>query len=186
MATHRHLLLIGGARSGKSRLAIDLAETWIEPVTYVATATAGDDDMAARIRRHQHERPSQWTTVEAATDLDVAVEAIDADQAVVVDCITMWTANEMLGGRPADEIVEAARRLGAALRTRPTPVVVVTNEVGSGVVPATVSGRDYRDLLGRVNHCLARALDETMLVVGGMVTRLESPHVAFPELDEPT
>jgi len=177
------ILLVGGARSGKSRLAIELATTWDEPIAFVATATAGDADMAARIDRHRAERSPAWETVEAPADLTVAVDNIDPELGIVIDCITMWVANEMLGGATAAVITAAAHALAATLVSRPAPAIVVTNEVGSGVVPSTVSGREFRDLLGGVNRVLADRLDVTYLVVAGQVAELQRPGSAFPGLD---
>jgi len=178
----RTLLLIGGARSGKSRLAVDLAHGWDRPVTFVATATAGDDDMAARIDRHRAERPAEWQTVEAATGLVGALRDIDAKRGVVIDCITLWVTNEMLAGVGHDAIITQADAMAAALAVRPAPSVVVTNEVGSGVVPATASGREFRDLLGGVNRMLADRLDASYLVVAGQLVELHRPHSVFDGL----
>ncbi|MDH4171504.1 MAG: bifunctional adenosylcobinamide kinase/adenosylcobinamide-phosphate guanylyltransferase [Acidimicrobiia bacterium] len=180
--TARAILLLGGARSGKSRLAVDLATVWTVPVTVVVTATAGDDDMTDRIRRHRIERPPGWTTVEAPEDLIVAITAVPADHGIVLDCLTMWAANNMLAEQPDETVVQTAAVVADRLMARPGPAVVVTNEVGSGVVPATVSGRAYRDLLGRVNRSFADRLDATYLVAAGLVTELHSPRDVFREL----
>lgn len=176
------LLLVGGARSGKSRLAVDLARSWPDPVTFVATATAGDDDMADRIAQHQAERPEAWHTVEAPTGLTDALRGVDAGRALVVDCITMWAANEMLAGAGHDEVLARAEQVADTVVARPTPAVVVTNEVGSGVVPGTEAGRDFRDLLGGVNRVLAERLEASYLVVAGQLVELRRPHDVFDRL----
>ncbi len=172
----RSMLLLGGARSGKSTLAIDLAERWqrsasSRAVTFVATATAGDDDMARRIDRHRGERPTAWATIEEPTQLVVALKAAPTADLVIVDCLTMWTAN--LGEIPESELLTRATAAGSAIADRTGPTIVISNEVGLGVVPPTELGRSYRDRLGRVNQVMARHLDETRLLVAGRTLRLD-------------
>lgn len=158
-------LLLGGARSGKSTLAVRIARAWEEPVAFVATAVAGDADMAARIALHREERPPSWACVEEPLDLGGAMER-ERDAAVVVDCLTVWVANLLERGTAAETIAEAERVAGlAAARERPT--VVVSNEVGLGVHPATRAGREFRDVLGRVNATWAAAADDVRLLVAG-------------------
>jgi adenosylcobyric acid synthase len=159
--------LLGGARSGKSALALSLAGG--APVTFVATGTAGDEEMAERIERHRAERPVSWSTVEEPVALREAIEA--AEGTVVVDCLSFWVANLVEAGW-ADAAVEAeaeaAARVAAGLRT-----IAVSNEVGLGVVPATPLGRRYRDVLGRVNASWAEAAEDAYLVVAGRALRLD-------------
>lgn len=155
-------LLIGGARSGKSALALKMAEG---EVVWIATAEAGDAEMAARIERHRAERPASWRTVEEPVDLVGALRATPGDACVVVDCLTLWVANTM------DE--ERAREAAALAAARPGKTIAVTNEVGMGIVPATELGRAYRDLLGRVNAIWAEAADQVLLVVAGRTLELE-------------
>ena len=149
-------LLIGGARSGKSSLALELAAG---EVVFVATAEAGDAEMAARIDAHRAERPESWTTVEAPRDLAGALRAAPAEACVVVDSLTLWVANTL------DE--DAAREAAAVAASRRGDTIVVTNEVGMGIVPANELAREYRDLLGRVNASWADAADRVLLVVAG-------------------
>jgi adenosylcobyric acid synthase len=159
--------LLGGARSGKSALALSLAGDG--PVTFVATGTAGDDEMAERIERHRAERPAGWVTVEEPVALRDAVAA--AQGTVVVDCLSLWVANLLEAGW-ADAEVEAeavaAAQVAAGRRT-----IAVSNEVGLGVVPATPLGRRYRDVLGRVNASWAAAAEDAYFVVAGRALRLE-------------
>lgn len=161
--------LLGGARSGKSSLALELAERVGGPVTFIATATAGDDEMAARIEAHRAERPGTWTTVEEPIRLLDALEA--AEGTVVVDCLSLWVANLLEDG--ATEIEEQAVAAAAGAAGRRT--IAVSNEVGLGVVPATPLGRRYRDVLGRVNAAWAEAAEVTLLVVAGRALPLSSP-----------
>ena len=167
------VLLVGGARSGKSSLALELVRRWRGPVTVVATGEAGDDEMAERIRRHRAERPAEWTTVEEPRDLGGALACVGDDDAVVVDCLSLWVANLLERGDSDLEVEEEARRVAAIAAARPAPTVAVTNEVGLGVVPATPLGRRYRDVLGRANADWAAAAEHVALVVAGRPLRLE-------------
>ena len=161
--------LLGGARSGKSALAVELAERAGGPVTFIATATAGDEEMAARIAAHRAERPDAWTTVEEPLRLRAALDA--AEGTVVVDCLSLWVANLLEAG--AADIEEQAVEAAAVAGARRT--IAVSNEVGLGVVPATPLGRLYRDVLGRVNAAWAEAAETTLLVVAGRALPLASP-----------
>lgn len=170
-------VLTGGARSGKSAAAVAAAAASGAPVTFIATAEPGDDEMAERIQRHRAERPAHWTTVEAPRDLAGAVAGVDPADTVIVDCLSIWTTNRMLEDPPVDgaELVAEASGLAVQLAARPGLAVVVTNEVGSGIVPATPLGREFRDLLGSVNQAVARAADATYLVVAGRLLPLVDP-----------
>lgn len=165
-------LLLGGARSGKSTLAVQMAERQSLSVVFVATAEAFDDDMAQRIVRHRDERPAHWTTVECPVELADAVDAAPADAFVVVDCLTVWMANLMVHG--ADRGVATAG-LVSALARRNAATVVVSNEVGMGIVPEHPMGREYRDELGRLNQQVAAFAHSTLLLVAGRAIRLDDP-----------
>lgn len=170
-------VLTGGARSGKSAAAVAAAAASGAPVTFIATAEPGDEEMAERIQRHRTERPAHWTTVEAPRDLAGAVAGVDPADTVIVDCLAIWAANRMLTEpRPGDaDIQEEASRLADVLARRTGLSLVVTNEVGSGVVPPTPLGRDFRDLLGLVNQAVVRAADTAYLVVAGRLLPLVDP-----------
>jgi adenosylcobinamide kinase / adenosylcobinamide-phosphate guanylyltransferase len=168
-------LLLGGARSGKSALAVRLAQSWAGPVVFVATAEARDADMAERIEQHRRARPAGWTTVEAPRELVAALQDAPNDALLVVDCLSLWVANVMETGWEAGRIEEAARAAAAYLSKRPAASVVVSNEVGLGIVPATELGRTYRDVLGRVNGVFAAAADSAQLIVAGRALELGAP-----------
>lgn len=166
-------LVTGGARAGKSRYAISLMDRE-HPVTYIATAQALDEDMRGRIARHRAERPAAWGTLEAPIQLASAVLQAPPADALIIDCLTLWVSNLLLrapegtrGGEPWYPAREVGELLDA-LRARRSPVVVVTNEVGLGVVPPTPIGRVYRDALGRVNQQVAEAADRVSFVVAGI------------------
>jgi adenosyl cobinamide kinase/adenosyl cobinamide phosphate guanylyltransferase len=168
-------LLTGGARSGKSNLAQQLASAVADDVTFVATATRSDADMSARIDRHRAARPGHWATVEAPLKLEPALEEIGSEAVVIVDCLTLWVSNLMLEGFRDDEIEERAAKAAAIASARSGYTFVVTNEVGSGVHPDTELGLRFRDVLGRVNATWSQVSDSVYLVIAGRVLELELP-----------
>jgi adenosylcobinamide kinase / adenosylcobinamide-phosphate guanylyltransferase len=167
-------LLLGGARSGKSALAVELGRRHHGAVTFVATSPAAlDDDLSGRIARHRAERPG-WPTIEEPLDLAGALAAAGDDLAIV-DCVTLWVSNLMARGDRDADVEALAASTAAAAAGRAAPTVVITNEVGLGVHPSTDLGRRYRDLLGRVNQCWAAAADNALLLVAGRAIRLTDP-----------
>ena len=167
-------LLVGGARSGKSSLAVEIGIRHDGPVVFVAAAEAFDDDLAQRIARHRDERPD-WPTVEAPVALAEAIAACDPDALVIVDCLTVWVGNLFHHLPSAAHRAEAYAAFEAALSARSGPTVVVSNEVGLGLHPDTALGRDYRDELGRLNQRVAAACDRTLLLVAGRALALSDP-----------
>ena len=155
------VLYLGGARSGKSRLAVERAQASGGPVVFVATGAAGDEEMRDRLQRHQAERPAEWGTIEEPLDLAGALARVPGGATALVDCLSLWVAN----GGSGDEALEVAR-------TRDGLTLAVTNEVGMGIVPDNALARAYRDDLGRVNAAWAAAADEAWLVVAGRTLRL--------------
>jgi adenosylcobinamide kinase/adenosylcobinamide-phosphate guanylyltransferase len=163
-----HVLLTGGARSGKSALAIALASASDADVVFLATGQPGDDEMAARIALHRAERPVDWTTIEEPRRLLEAIGSVDPRACLIVDCLSLWVANVLASGH----VDSAAAAAAAAAAARPGTTIVVTNEVGLGVVPATPLGREYRDVLGRVNAIWAERASAAYLVVAGRLLPL--------------
>jgi adenosyl cobinamide kinase/adenosyl cobinamide phosphate guanylyltransferase len=166
------VVLLGGARSGKSALAVDLARRRDAPVTVVATAEARDDEMAARIATHRAARPAEWETIEEPLELAAAIARVPPASTLVVDCVSLWIAN-LLERRGVDAAEREGCFAATAAAARAGLTVAVSNEVGLGVVPATPLGRAYRDVLGRVNAVWADAADDALFVVAGRALRLE-------------
>jgi adenosyl cobinamide kinase/adenosyl cobinamide phosphate guanylyltransferase len=160
-------LLLGGARAGKSELAVRMARSWNSDVTFLATAEAWDEEMAERIRRHQSQRPPHWTTVEVPRHLDRAIADVPPHCGVVIDCLTLWVNNVMADKIPDDDVPALARKLAEQAAAHPAPVVAVTNEVGLGVVPMNRLSRRFVDLLGAVNRVWVDVAARSLLVVAG-------------------
>jgi adenosyl cobinamide kinase/adenosyl cobinamide phosphate guanylyltransferase len=168
------VLLLGGARSGKSALAVRIAAASGDRVTFVATAQAGDEEMAERIGRHRAGRPGGWTTVEEPLALLDAVLSAPADDFLVVDCLTLWVSGLVERGEGEGAVLAAAGEVARALARRAPGAVVVSNEVGLGIVPANRTARVFRDTLGSVNTALASLADRTALMVAGRLHQLDS------------
>jgi adenosylcobinamide kinase/adenosylcobinamide-phosphate guanylyltransferase len=156
-------LVLGGARSGKTRYALAAAERLGERPVMIATAEALDAEMAARIARHRAERGAQWRTLEAPLDLAGALGAVEAGETAVVDCLTLWLSNLMYAERDVERETET---LVAALAGR--RVILVANEVGLGVVPDNALARRFRDEAGRMNQRIAAAADRVVFVAAGL------------------
>jgi adenosyl cobinamide kinase/adenosyl cobinamide phosphate guanylyltransferase len=166
-------LLIGGARAGKSDIAVRRAKEWNGPVVFIATAEPRDDEMAERIARHKASRPPEWTTLEIRAELGAALREAPSDAFVIVDCLTLWVSGLMETELPGADIETRARDAAALASSRTAPTVVVTNDVGGGIVPANALARRFRNVLGTVNRIWADASDETLLVVAGRTLRME-------------
>jgi adenosylcobinamide kinase / adenosylcobinamide-phosphate guanylyltransferase len=161
----RLTLVTGGARSGKSRYAESLITALPPPWVYVATAESGDTEMAARIAAHRAGRSTQWKIIEAPHALARVFSQISADAPVLVDCLTLWLSNRCLAGADIDAEVG---QFANALARHAGPVVLVTNEVGSGIVPDNALARRFRDEQGRLNQRIAALADRVVLVVAGL------------------
>ncbi len=165
----RTRLVLGGARSGKSRHAQALAEACPGPRAFIATAQAFDAEMVERIARHRADRDADWRTIEAPLALPEAIAMADT-AVILVDCLTLWASNLLLGDADTDEATAA---LLAALVATPARVMLVSNEVGWGIVPDNALARRFRDVAGRINQRVAAAVDRVDLVVAGLAMRLK-------------
>jgi len=172
-AGYRRVLVLGGARSGKSRYAERLAAACGEPVLYVATATASDAEMAERIARHRAQRPAHWRTLEAPTDVARQVaDALREVRTVLVEDLGLLLSNRLLADDAASAEAGALADVEALVRVAAN-VVLVSNEVGLGLVPPYPLGRVFRDALGRLNQHAAALADEVVLIVAGLPLRLK-------------
>lgn len=172
-------MVIGGARSGKSRYAMGLAEARegqeVCQVAFIATAQAGDAEMLRRIAEHRKARPAAWQTFEEPFQICTLLERIgDGFTIILLDCLTLWLSNLLLDGTKGEgEILDEVEKLITVARARRAQVVIVSNEVGMGIVPSTSLGRTFRDLAGRANQLLAREADEVVALWVGLPLKLK-------------
>ena len=158
-------LILGGARSGKSRYAEKLIEAQPGPRIYLATAEARDGEMERRIAEHRARRDRSWQTIEAPHDLAAALSALPSRSAVLVDCLTLWLSNRLLADADIDREIEGLER---ALASHDGAVVAVSNDVGSGIVPDNALARRFRDLQGVLNQRIAAKASRVVLMVAGL------------------
>ena len=165
-----HLTLVtGGTRSGKSRFAVELAKRMDGRIAYIATCHAADREMKRRVARHRQERPAHWTTVEHPADLVRALSRLNGKvEGVIIDCLTMHVSELLMRGVSEQRTQQHVHRLCEAIRSTRYPVIVVTNEVGSSVVPDHPRGRQFRDLAGLANQTAAGFADAVYLLVAGI------------------
>jgi adenosylcobinamide kinase/adenosylcobinamide-phosphate guanylyltransferase len=165
------ILFLGGARSGKSRIAQEIAEMQVGELVYIATGQALDDEMADRIGRHRADRGPRWRTVECPIDLAAAVVAEGAaGRVLLVDCLTLWLSNLMFAEQDSEA---ASASLVAALAASPSTIMLVSNEVGCGIVPENALARRFRDEAGRLNQAIAAAADTVFLVAAGLTLKMK-------------
>lgn len=164
-------LILGGARSGKSRYAQTLAEAFDDDLIFIATGEAFDDEMAERIAHHRADRGPRWDTIEAPLALGEAIRSHAAPgKLLLIDCLTLWVSNLMHAER---DIVAATDELIAAIGDARGPVILVANEVGLGIVPDNALARRFRDEAGRVNQAVAAAANEVSFIAAGLPLRLK-------------
>ncbi|MCY3831203.1 MAG: bifunctional adenosylcobinamide kinase/adenosylcobinamide-phosphate guanylyltransferase [Rhodospirillaceae bacterium] len=172
MTVDNLILVLGGARSGKSRHAEALVGAAPAPWHYIATAEALDDEMRRRIDEHRSRRGAGWQTVEAPLDLAAALDAVPAGAPVLIDCLTLWLSNLMLAGRATGPAEDA---LIAALERRRGLTVLVSNEVGTGIVPENRLARDFRDAAGNLHRRVAAIAQHVHFMVAGIPTIVKGP-----------
>ena len=170
----RVIFVTGGARSGKSRLAEELAERFGAPLAYLATGEAGDAEMRERIERHGSRRGPAWLTIEEPYDLAGAIKRNDAFfKVMLVDCITLWLTNLLLKSNNTQKVIDDVTAFSALFPLLKTPLILVSSEVGMGIVPENSLARAFRDLAGETNQLLAGAADEVYVTFSGLPLKLK-------------
>ena len=167
-------LYLGGAKSGKTRLAMAEASTHPPQRIYLATAEARDGEMVSRIKNHQAERGTDWRTVEAPLDPAAALAAQGGAEVVMIDCLTLWLNNLLAQTEDYDEIMGKVNELSQAIEKYAGPVILVSNEVGGGIVPMNALARKFRDLSGQAHQILAAQAKKVVMVIAGLPLILKS------------
>jgi adenosylcobinamide kinase/adenosylcobinamide-phosphate guanylyltransferase len=168
------IFITGGARSGKSRLAEELTERFGAPLAYIATGQAGDAEMRERIARHRERRGPAWQTIEEPLDLAAVISRHDGRvKGMLVDCVTLWLTNLLFRYDDARQVLTEVAALAATFPALQTPIVLVSNEVGMGIVPENGLARAFRDLAGEANELLAKAADEVYVTFSGLPLKLK-------------
>ncbi len=170
---NRFTFILGGARSGKTAFALAAAGKLAGQKTYVATGGAFDAEMTERIKRHKSERGSTWTTIEEPLDVVKAIAGLDPGRAVLVDCVTLWLNNFIWKGISDEAILEEVKRLADFCPSCEKDVFMVSNEVGSGIVPEHQVARRFRDLAGEANKMLAASANEVYLMTAGIPLKIK-------------
>ncbi|ACL02161.1 Adenosylcobinamide-phosphate guanylyltransferase [Desulfatibacillum aliphaticivorans] len=166
----KSVFVIGGCRSGKSSIALDLANGQdVSEKIFIATCQPLDDEMQDRVARHQADRGYDWRTVEEPLALTQAIgDNAKPGRVILVDCLTLWISNLVLADKTQDQIADKARELAEVIQKAPCPVILVSNEVGAGIVPENALSRLFRDAAGKVNQIMASACDQVQWVVAGI------------------
>ena len=179
-SSHRSLLVLGGARSGKSRYAQTLAEESGLDLMLIATAEAHDEEMEARIARHRADRDARWSLVEEPLTLAAQISGRAKEgRLIVVDCLTLWLSNVLLAGRDSEAMQEG---LAGVIEKAQGPLILISNELGQGIVPSTPLGRAFRDAQGRLNQRMAQVCSDVVLVSAGLPLQLKPaapPQIRF-------
>lgn len=168
------ILILGGARSGKSTFATQIAKKQCKKVAYIATMPVCDDEMKKRVRQHRRSRPGTWPTIEAPYSLLKGLSEVPKKcDGVLIECIGTYVSNLLISKYSDPDILKEIKAVLAKLRKSDKKVFIVSNEVGGGVVPDTELGRKFRDIVGKVNQIIAKSSDEVYLVVAGLSMKLK-------------
>lgn len=168
MRMNKITLVLGGARSGKSTYAMHLAAKYTK-VAFIATAQALDEEMGERIKRHRKARPKNWKTFEEAKELSPLLKKITGKfNCLIIDCLTLLISNLILSGQTEDKIIKNVNGMLATLRKTKAHAIIVSNEVGLGIVPGNALSRDFRDIAGKINQIVAKTADEVFFTVSGI------------------
>jgi adenosylcobinamide kinase/adenosylcobinamide-phosphate guanylyltransferase len=167
---NKSVFVLGGCRSGKSSYALETAQKFsVDPQVFIATCIPRDDEMKIRVSRHQQERSRHWRTVEAPIHVPEAIVTAGTEAGVLlVDCLTLWISNLLMENYDSDRVLNQVQRLTRALASAACPVILVSNEVGTGIVPKNSLARLYRDLVGSTNQAVAESADQVVWMVAGI------------------
>ncbi len=167
---NKTVFILGGCRSGKSRYALEMAQKASQSnQVFIATCLPHDDEMNARVAQHQKERGSDWQTVEAPVHLPEAIDNLNEGAGIIlVDCLTLWISNLLMENQDSEFVLDRVQRLILAVEESVCPVILVSNEVGAGIVPENMLARRYRDLVGSANQAVAECADQVVWVVAGI------------------
>jgi adenosylcobinamide kinase/adenosylcobinamide-phosphate guanylyltransferase len=172
------IYITGGARSGKSRYAQELAAKLAQRVVFVATALPSDSNLRQRIARHRRERPKHWRTIENPLDLAAVFSKVDRrTEVLLVDCLTLYVSGRLMAGENESKIGARVKKFCRAAARSPITTLLVSNEVGSGLVPMTDLGLKFRDYLGRANQTAARHAEHVMLMVSGLPVTIKGEKI---------
>lgn len=163
------IFITGGVRSGKSQFALEIGKKFLGPKAYLATAQAWDEEMRDRIKKHQESRPSEWKTIEEPREIVQTIkEEGEKFCLILIDCLTLWISNLLLAGWPAEKILTETDDILKACRQSKCSFIMVSNEVGWGIVPDNEAARYFRDIAGMVHQKMAQEADEVYLMVCGL------------------
>lgn len=175
-------LLLGGARSGKSSYAVDLAKNFDGQVVFLATGVSGDKEMKEKIEQHKRSRPISWETIEEPLNIDTALKnASELAELILLDCLTFWVSNLLLhyrnqgksGAQLEKEVLNQVEQVTSTAKRIESQLIIISNEVGMGVVPESSLGRIFRDILGRANQLVASYADQVFLLVAGLPIKVK-------------
>lgn len=167
-------LILGGARSGKSSYALSLAKRY-KKVAFIATCQGKDEEMRKRIKLHKETRPKHWETFEEPKDVDLLLEKVpDVFNCIVIDCLTLLVSNLLLLNSNQKEIEDKIKKILSVLKNKKTQVIIVSNEVGLGIVPEHKLAREFRDIAGRVNQLVAKQADEVWFICAGLPLKIKT------------
>ena len=165
--------ITGAVRSGKSGFAVELAKKTKAKVVFLATCRADDNEMRKRVSKHKRSRPKTWTTIEEYIDLASVIKDLSSHQVLIIDCLTLWVSNLLTIGLKPRQISKAIKEFLAALKAAKVSIIIVSNEVGWGIVPANKMVRDFRDISGKLHQEVAKISDRVYLMVSGIPLKVK-------------
>lgn len=167
---NKTVFVLGGCRSGKSSYALERAQkASVDNTVFIATCVPHDDEMKSRVARHRKERGSNWQTVEAPVDLPQAIDRLNGKAGIIlVDCLTLWISNLLMENPDSESVLHQVQSLTRSVKASDCPVILVSNEVGAGIVPENKLARLYRDLVGSTNQAVADCADQVVWVIAGI------------------